>query len=79
MNFTYPVEEIPQAGKSVQGTRRPGIISEFKSGAGDRYGSEAAEALTDPEVYKKLQYLITEGRKKIYCRIYRQKKITDSD
>ena len=50
------------------------LISEFRSGAGDHYGSEAAFALSDPEVYKKLQYLITEGRKKTYCRIYRQKK-----
>ena len=50
------------------------LISEFQTGAGDHYGREAAAALSDPEVYKKLQYLITEGRKEIYCRIYRQKR-----
>ena len=50
------------------------LISEFQTGAGDHYGEEAAKALSDPEVYKKLQYLITEGRKKICCRIYRQKR-----
>ncbi|MBR6006573.1 MAG: hypothetical protein IK064_02985 [Clostridia bacterium] len=50
------------------------LIAEFQTGAGDHYGREAAAALSDPEVYDKLQYLITEGRKKIYCRIYREKK-----
>ena len=54
------------------------LISEFQTGAGDHYGREAADALSDPEVYKKLEYLITEGRKRIYCRIYRQKKIKET-
>ena len=46
------------------------LIAEFQAGAGDRYGPEAAAALSAPEVRDKLDYLITEGRRDIYYRIY---------
>lgn len=46
------------------------LISEFQAEAGTHYGPEAAAALSVPEVRNRLEYLITEGRREIYYRIY---------
>ena len=46
------------------------LIAEFQAKAGTQYGPEAAAALSAPAVRNRLQYLITEGRKEIYYRIY---------
>ena len=46
------------------------LIEEFRAGAGDHYGPDAVAALSCPEVRDKLNYLITEGRRDIYYRIY---------
>lgn len=46
------------------------LIAEFQAGAGTHYGPEAAAALSAPEVRDRLHYLITEGRRDIYYRIY---------
>ena len=46
------------------------LIAEFQAGAGTHYGPEAAVALSAPEVRDRLHYLITEGRKDVYYRIY---------
>ena len=46
------------------------LIAEFQDGAGTHYGPEAAAALSAEKVRDRLQYLITDGRKEIYYRIY---------
>lgn len=46
------------------------LINEFQEGAGTRYGQTAAAALSDENVRNRLHYLITDGRKDIYYRIY---------
>ena len=46
------------------------LINEFQEGAGTRYGQTAAAALSDENVRNRLHYLITDGRKEIYYRIY---------
>ena len=46
------------------------LVNEFKNDAGTKYGSEVVDILENPELKNKLQYLITEGRKDIYYRIY---------
>ena len=46
------------------------LIAEFQAGAGTHYSPEAAAALSAPEVRDRLHYLITEGRRDIYYRIY---------
>ena len=46
------------------------LIAEFQAEAGTKYGPEAAAALSVPAVRDRLQYLITEGRRDIYYRIY---------
>lgn len=46
------------------------LIAEFQAEAGTHYGPEAAKALSEPEVRNRLEYLITEGRKEIYYKIY---------
>lgn len=46
------------------------LIAEFQSRAGTQYGPEAAAVLSVPRVRDRLQYLITEGRREIYYRIY---------
>jgi len=51
------------------------LIEEFRAGAGTHYGPEACDALSVPEVRDKLEYLITEGRREIYYRIYAYNKL----
>ena len=46
------------------------LITEFQKGAGTRYGPEVAAVLSEKPVRDRLQYLITDGRKEIYYRIY---------
>ena len=46
------------------------LIAEFQAGAGTHYGPEAAAALSSEDVRDRLHYLITDGRKEIYYRIY---------
>lgn len=46
------------------------LIAEFQSGAGTHYGPEAAAALSAESVRDRLQYLITDGRREIYYRIF---------
>ena len=46
------------------------LITEFRDGAGTHDGKEAAAALSDKKVRDRLHYLITDGRKEIYYRIY---------
>ena len=51
------------------------LIEEFRAGAGTHYGPAACDALSVPEVRDKLEYLITEGRREIYYRIYAYNKL----
>ncbi len=46
------------------------LTAEFQEGADTHYGPEAAAALSEEKVRDRLQYLITDGRKEIYYRIY---------
>lgn len=46
------------------------MTAEFQAHAGTQYGPEAAAALSVPAVRDRLEYLITEGRRDIYYRIY---------
>ena len=47
-----------------------GLLEEFIRDKGTKYGEEVVDAISNPEVKDKLQYLITEGRKDIYYKIY---------
>ena len=51
------------------------LIEEFRAGAGTHYGAQAVAALSVPEVRDRLQYLITEGRKEVYYKIYTSQKL----
>ena len=46
------------------------LIAEFQAEAGTHYGPEACAALSVPAVRDRLEYLITEGRREVYYRIY---------
>ncbi len=51
------------------------LVAEINSGAGTQYGVEAANALSSRNVRDRVNYLMDEGRKDIYYRIYAFNKI----
>jgi HD-GYP domain-containing protein (c-di-GMP phosphodiesterase class II) len=53
------------------------LTEEFRAGSGTRYGPEAVAALSDRKVRDRLDYLINEGRKEIYYRIYAFNELPD--
>ena len=58
------------AGKSIEQ-----LIDEFQAKAGTQYGKEACDTLLVKEVRDRLEYLIREGRKDIYYKVYAFNKI----
>ena len=51
------------------------LIEEFQAKAGTQYGKEACDALLAKEVRDGIEYLIKEGRKEIYYKVYAFNKI----
>ena len=51
------------------------LMEEFKKGANTQYSEDVIKALEDETVKKRLEYLVSEGRKDIYYQVYTNNEI----